>query len=232
MRKADVMSKIGKILWVVAIIFMGLTATMNLLGGTGTVCAAFLTDNFPSMSALMDYRWLYQVLMILTVSIGILNVWVLIRLIKRRENSYRNAVILLIIGTVIAAIQVYASLALRGKAVPANMKLYTNGITLVLFLILRAPGIREWVDFSTPASQSEKTTAAGAAALVAGLVTLTIFSWVGASHTYMGEDWVEVLRTPLITTGTLLTISGIALLSYAAQSKFHRGTSTAVTKVR
>ena len=36
------MSNIGKILWVVAIIFMGLTATMNLLGGTGTVCAAFL----------------------------------------------------------------------------------------------------------------------------------------------------------------------------------------------
>jgi hypothetical protein len=232
MREVDVMSKIGKILWVVAIIFMGLTATMNLLGGTGTVCAAFLTDNYPSMSALMDYRWLYQALMILTVSIGILNIWVLISLIKKRENSYRNAVILLIIGTVIAAIQVYASLALRGKAVPANMKLYTNAITLILFLILRAPGIREWVDFSTPASQSEKKTAAGAAAIVAGLVTLSVFGWVGASHTYMGENWVEVLQTPLIIAGTLLTIGGLALMSYAAQSNFQRRISAAVTKVR
>ena len=49
---------IGKILWVVAIIFMGLTAVMNLLGGIGTVCAAFLTENYPSMSQIIDYRWL------------------------------------------------------------------------------------------------------------------------------------------------------------------------------
>ena len=189
---------VGKILWVVAIIFMGLTAVMNLLGGTGTVCAAFLTADYPSMSELMDYRWLYQGLMIFTVVIGIANVWVLIGLIRKRDKSYRNAIIVLIAGTIVAGIQVYASLALRGKAVPANMKLYTNAITLVLFLILKAPGIREWVDFTAPATSTEEATAAGMASIVSGMVILTVFGWVGSSHTYMGENWVEVLQTPLI----------------------------------
>jgi hypothetical protein len=203
---------IGKILWIVAIIFMGLTAVMNLLGGTGTVCAAFLTENYPSMLDIMDYRWLYQLLMIVTVVIGIANVWVLISLIRKREKSYRNAIIILVAGTIVAGIQVYASLALRGKAVPANMKLYINVITLVLFLILRAPGIREWLNFTTPTTGTDEATAAGMASIVNGLVILTVFEWTGSSHTYMGENWVEVLQTPLLLGGGFLLLSGIGFL--------------------
>ena len=203
---------IGKILWIVAIIFMGLTAVMNLLGGIGTVCAAFLTENYPSMLEIMDYRWLYQLLMVVTVIIGIANVWVIISLIRKREKSYRNAIIILVAGTIVAGIQVYASLALRGKAVPANMKLYTNVITLVLFLILKAPGIREWVDFTTPPTNTDETAAAGMASIVNGLVILTVIKWIGSSHIYMGENWVEVLQTPLLLSGGFLMLSGIGFL--------------------
>ena len=203
---------IGKILWVVAIIFMGLTAVMNLLGGIGTVCAAFLTENYPSMSQIIDYRWLYQLLMIVTVVIGFSNVWVLIGLIRKREKSYRNALIVLIAGTIVAGVQVYASLALRGKAVPANMKLYTNMITLVLFLIFKAPGIREWVDFTSPATGVEESTAAAMVSMISGIVILTIFSWAGSSHTYMGENWVDVLQAPLILSGGFLLLSGVGFL--------------------
>jgi hypothetical protein len=215
-KESTLMTKtIGKILWIVAIIFMGLTAVMNLLGGTGTVCAAFLTANFPSMAELMDYRWLYQLLMIVTVVIGVANVWVLIGLIRKREKSYRNALIVLVAGTIVAGIQVYASLALRGKAVPANIKLYTNAITLLLFLILKAPGIREWIDFTAPASSTEEATTAGMVTIVSGMVILTVFSWAGSSHTYMGENWVEVLRTPLILSGGVLLLSGLGFLIHA-----------------
>ena len=203
---------IGKILWIVAIIFMGLTAVMNLLGGIGTVCAAFLTENYPSMLEIMDYRWLYQLLMVVTVIIGIANVWVIISLIRKREKSYRNAIFILVAGTIVAGIQVYASLALRGKAVPANMKLYTNVITLVLFLILKAPGIREWVDFTTSATNTDEAAAAGMASIVNGLVILTVIKWIGSSHIYMGENWVEVLQTPLLLSGGFLMLSGIGFL--------------------
>jgi hypothetical protein len=203
---------VGKILWLVAIIFMGLTAVMNLLGGTGTVCAAFLTENYLSMSDIMDYRWIYQLLMLTTISIGIANVWVFIGLIRKREKSYRNALIVLIVGTIVAAIQVFTSLALRGKAVPANMKLYTNALTLILFLILKAPGIRDWINFTAPATSSEQATAAGIASIISGLVILTVIGWAGSSHTYMGENWVEVLRTPLILSGGILITSGVGFI--------------------
>jgi len=203
---------IGKILWAVAIIFMGLTAVMNLLGGIGTVCAAFLTENYPSMSEIIDYRWLYQLLMIVTVVIGVSNVWVLISLIRKRETSYRNALIVLIAGTFVAGIQVYASLAFRGKAVPANMKLYTNLITLVLFLILKAPGIREWVDFTSPATSVEGATVAAMTSMISGIMILTIYIWAGSSHTYMGENWVDVLQAPLILGGGFLLLSGLGFL--------------------
>jgi hypothetical protein len=61
---------LGKTITVVAIVFMGLTAAMNILGGIGTVCAAFLTKQFPSMLELLDYQWLYQIVMIVTIAWG------------------------------------------------------------------------------------------------------------------------------------------------------------------
>jgi len=66
----------GKGLRIFAIVFMGMTAAMNILGGIGTVCAAFLTKDFPPMWVFYDYQWQYQVLMITTILIGIAGTWV------------------------------------------------------------------------------------------------------------------------------------------------------------
>jgi hypothetical protein len=158
--------------------------------------------------------------MIVTVVIGVSNVWVLISLIRKRETSYRNALIVLIAGTIVAGIQVYASLALRGKAVPANMKLYANLVTLALFLILKAPGIREWVDFTSPATSVEGATAAAMTSMISGIMILTIYSWAGSSHTYMGENWVDVLQAPLILSGGFLLLSGFCFLFRVIRSVF------------
>ena len=88
----------GRILRTVGLIFFGLAAIMNLLGGVGTSCAAFLTDDYPSFIALIDnnLQWLYQGLVITTVLIGLAGIWVLVQLIKGKENSLRNAVIVLV----------------------------------------------------------------------------------------------------------------------------------------
>lgn len=206
------MNKTGKILRITAIIFMGLTAAMNVLGGVGTVCAAFLTKKYPPMWALLEYQWLYQVIMIVTILIGVAGIWVTVGLVRGKANVYRNTLILLTLGTIVAGIQMYASLVLRGKAVPANMKFYINAVTLILFVIFKVPGIRERVDFTQPGGSTDKAASAGLASIVAGFTILTTFLWAGPSHTYMGNNWLNVLQTPLIISGMFFLLSGLGLV--------------------
>ena len=166
---------------------MALNAALNLLGGSGTVCAAFLTENFDSMAALLDYQWLYQILVVVTIAVGLLCIWSIVALSRGRKHSHRNAIILLVAGTVVAGIHYYASLQLRGKAVPANMKLYSNVITLLLFLVFWLPGLRQKVDYSREGDRGNNATAEGLAAIVAGATMLTTDLWVGASHWIAGD---------------------------------------------
>lgn len=207
--------KLAKAIRIIALIFLGLTSMMNLLGGAGTVCAAFLTEKFESMAALLDYNWLYQILMIATIATGVANIWALVQLAKRQPKSYQRAVIILVIGTVLGAIQVFTSLQLRGKAVPANMKLYINLLTLVLFLILGAPGLRLKVGWDKNPDSDEGAIAGGTAAILAGILALTVFLWAGPSHTYMGTNWVYQFEGLLVSSGVLLLIGGISLIGKA-----------------
>lgn len=203
---------------IVAIVLVGLTATMNILGGAGTVCAAFLTKQFPPMWALLDYQLLYQALMIVTILIGVAGIWSTMGLVRGGPNAYRNALIVLIVGTIVGGIHMYSSFVLRGKTVPANMKLYTNLLTLIVFLLLRLPGLRDRVDFSDPGPRSDQLTSSGLAALINGAIIVTTPLWVAASHTYAGNEWVDVLRTPLYVSGAGLVLLGIAFLLRAIWS--------------
>ncbi|MDH3944181.1 MAG: hypothetical protein OEV06_08820, partial [Anaerolineae bacterium] len=162
-----------------------------------------------------DYRWLYQALMITTIIIGIAGVWSTMRLLRGGPKVYRNALWILIIGTVLGGIQFFGSLAIRGEATPANVKFFTNVVTLILFLALKAPGVREKIDFSSPMSKAEKTAAGGMASIVAGITMLTVFTWAGPSHMYQGESWIEVLDAPLIVGGSLLVAGGIAAIIWS-----------------
>lgn len=136
-----------KILRTIGILFFGLATVMNLHGGIGTSCAAFLTENYPSFSALIiqGRQWLYQGLVVGTVVIALVGISVLIELIRGGKKSFRHALIVLMIGTILAGIQYFSSLQLFGKAAPANVKFYINLITLIIFLIYLIPGIRDRV---------------------------------------------------------------------------------------
>jgi hypothetical protein len=204
----------GKVIRTVGIIFFGLATIMNLVGGVGTSCAAFFTKNYPPFWALINenMQWLYQGLVITTVIIGLAGIWVLIQLIRGKKNSLRNAMIVLLIATLLAGIQFYYSLQLFGSAAPANMKFFINVITLALFLIFLIPGVREKVNFSREEVSMDVNTAGGLAAIVMGVILLTTPYWAGPSHTYQGINWVNLLQFELNLSGIILTGAGIAML--------------------
>lgn len=215
----------AKILRVLAILLLGMTAGMNLLGGAGTFCAAFSNNVGYRMAfkAIMDYRWIYQVVMVLTIPTGIANVLALVKLIKGKSDAFRFSIIVLIIGTILGATQFIASMVLRGKATPANVKFFVNIATLVYFAILQIPGIRKMLDGSGPVDNSEKNSAGGLVAFLTGILTLTVFLWAGPSHTFFGENWVFVFEVPLVIIGTILVVGGFLvvlreILSYLYQN--------------
>ena len=203
-----------KALRVIAIILLGMTAAMNLLGGAGTYCAAFSSNVGYRMAfkAIMDYRWIYQIVMVTTILIGIAGVFALVKLIKGSSGIYRFTMIVLIIGTILGGTQFFTSLVLRGKATPANVKFFTNVVTLVYFMILGLPGLRDKIDFSKSSDKSEMNSAGGMVAFLAGITTLTIFYWAGPSHTFFGENWVFVFELPLIVSGTILLVGGFLVV--------------------
>jgi len=209
----------GKILRVIAIVLVAITAAMNILGGAGTTCAAFFTKNYPPYWVLIkpvDYRWLYQTFVITTLVVGIVGIAVLVGLIRGGKHAYRNALIILGIGSVLNAIHYISSLAIIGKAAPANVVFYINLFTLIVFLILAIPGLRALVDFSKSSKNADKMTGGGVAALVAGIVILSTPMWVGVSHAYLGSNWMEGFAWPIYVSGTILALGGMSLLARGA----------------
>ena len=204
----------AKILRVIGILLLGMTAGINLLGGAGTFCAAFSNNVGYRMAfkSIMDYRWIYQIVMVLTIPTGIAGIFALIKVIRGKADAFKFTMIVLIIGTLLGGTQYVASMVLRGKATPANVKFFTNIATLVYFAVLQIPGIKKMFDDSGPADKSEKNAAGGLTAFIAGIITLTVFIWAGPSHTFFGENWVFVFETPLVIVGTTLVVGGFLVV--------------------
>jgi hypothetical protein len=209
-------NRTGKIIRVLAIILMGLTATMNLLGGIGTTCAAFSNNIGYRMAfkELMDYRWLYQALVVTTILIALAGIWATVQLVRGGPRVYRDVLVILLIGTVLAGVHYFASLTLRGKAAPANVKFYLNIFTLAVFVLFRASRIWDKTNFSSPGGKTEVHTATGLTAIISGGLLLTVFQWAGPSHTFFNENWTYVFEKPLVIAGAALVVLGAGLLGH------------------
>jgi hypothetical protein len=217
--------KTGRILRIVAIVLIGMTAAMNILGGVGTSCAAFFTRDFPPMWSLYDYRWLYQTFVITTTLVGIAGVWGTVTLAQGKKKAFRNVMIILVVGTVLALAQYIASQSLRGKATPANVKFFTNAFTLLYFGILTLPSIRKYVDFEAHEDSPDLAIGGGLAAIVAGGIVMTVNSWVGSSHIFEGENWVTLIQRPLNLSGAFLVSAGIATLVWVIMTVVRKETT-------
>jgi len=204
--------KTGKVLRVVFIVLMGITAAVNILGGVGTTCAAFLTATFPSMNKILPLQWLYQLFVVVTTAIGIAGVVYTVFLAKGKRGAFIPALIVLVAGSVVGIIHIIASRSLRGSAAPADMVTYVNILTLIVGLVILIPRVRSHVHFTKDA-QAGKSSGAGIASFAAGAVTLTVPFWVGETHLV---QWIDVLRTPILLVGVGLVLAGLLLIVRSA----------------
>ena len=170
----------GKTLRFIGILLMGITALFTIAGGLGTTCVALNPTGFgESMALLAPFQWLYIIFVIATTAIGVMAARAVFLLAKSNPNSYRHAIIALVLGIVIGTIHIFVSRSLRGSSMPVDGVVYTAILTLIIFLLFRIPKIWQGVGY-TSSNINDKTGTISAAItlLVTGVLMLTVQSFL------------------------------------------------------
>lgn len=201
----------GKILRFIGIVLMALTGGFTLLGGIGTSCAALFPTKWESMSALASFQWLYILFVLSGIAIGVWGIWATVKLIRGTTDAYKMSLYSLVAGVVIGGFHIYMSRMLRGKSMPVDAVVYITVLTLAVFLILRIPLIWQGANFEKGDSKSNRM-AGGVAAILLGLMTLTIQYTMGSTHTWNGINYANAFNMLLTTAGISLLILGARLM--------------------
>jgi len=208
----------GKFLRFLGILSMGLTAALTILSGVGTTCVAIDATRYDSMKALADYQWLYIFYVLATTAIGVLGVRATISLVRGKANAYRDAMIALASGTLVGAVHIFTSRALRGSSMPVDAIVYATVFTLVIFLIFGFPKISQIVGLEE-GSDSGKTAAGGMTAIVAGMLFLSVQMWAGPTHIIDSVNYADAFHTKMMVSGAFLVILGVGLLGKSIWQK-------------
>lgn len=207
-------SFIAKFLRGLGIVLMALTAGFTLLGGIGTTCVALKPTGFSeSMARLAPFQWLYILFVLVGIALGILGIRATVLLIKGREKAYRDALIVLIAGAVASVIHMAVSQALRGKSMPVDAIVYTTFLTLALFLIFRIPYIWKGVNFARGNVQSNQP-AGGAAAILLGVMTMSIQYTMAGTHTWDGVNYAGAFNITMTGLGVACILLGSLFLAW------------------
>lgn len=162
------------------------------------------------MKALAPFQWLYGLFVLVGVALGIAGIRATIQLIKGAPQSYRSAMIVLLSGTAVGIFHTAVSRMLRGKSMPVDAVVYTTVLTLIIFLIFRIPSIWEIVDFSKGNAQSNRP-AGGAAAILLGLLALTIQYTMGSTHTWNGINYADAFNLSMTVIGLACLALGFGI---------------------
>ncbi len=206
----------AKLLRIIGITLMSLTAAITLLGGAGTTCVAFNPTGYEGKFAgIAAFQWLWILFVLFGIAAGIMGVRAVIMLIKGNKYAYRAVIIALLLGTIINLVHMFASRVLRGASMPVDGVLYTNVLTLLVFLLFRIPGIWQGINFEEPTDNQQASKNAVAFALIAvGLLCLTIQFLMTPTHTIGSINYANVWHMTLSTLGGSLILAGvISLLS-------------------
>ncbi len=203
----------AKVLRILGIVLMALTAVFTLMGGIGTTCVALNPTGFSgSFSGIAPYRWLYILFVIVTTAFGVMGIRAVVLLIRNRPNAYRYSLIALIGGSIIGVIHMLVSRSLRGSSMPVDMVTYFNLLTLAVFLIYRIPGLWEHIGYGRPHPSSSADLAGGLTSITMGTICLTIQYWMQSTHTITGVNYADVWHIPFQVAGWLLVVLGCWLV--------------------
>ena len=209
----------GKTLRFIGFLLMGITALFTIAGGLGTTCVALNPTGFgDSMAKLAPFQWLYIVFVVATTAIGIMAARAVFLLAKSRPNSYRYAVIALILGIVVGVIHIAVSRSLRGKSMPVDGVVYTTALTLIVFLLFRIPKIWQGVDYTSGNPNATGTMSAAIIVRVTGILTLTGQYWAGPTHTWGGTNWAAAFLVTSRMLGLVQVLGGAVLLWMPAKT--------------
>lgn len=210
-----------RILRIVAIVLLALTMVVTVVSGIGIYCAAFDTQSYPTLSALLPYQWLYQVFMVATLLGGLVGLWATVALIRGQVGSVRLALWVLLAVALTALAQVAASLALRGKSMPNDLRLYLAVITLVVFWF----GRRGLSGATPPGQPGQPTQAAGAALIVCGAALGLAPLWAHIGHVEGSVNWASIADPGLALTSLGAFILGGILIARQTGASGPVGTS-------
>jgi hypothetical protein len=203
----------AKVLRILGIVLMAITAVFTLMGGIGTSCVALNPTGFSgSFSGIAPYQWLYILFVLVTTAFGVMGIRAVVLLIRNRPNSYRYSLIALIGGSVVGIIHMLVSRSLRGSSMPVDMVTYINLLTLAVFLIYRIPGLWEHIAYGRPHPSNTAGVAGGLACITMGTICLTIQVWMQPTHTITGINYADVWHTPFQVAGWVLVVAGCWLV--------------------
>jgi predicted phage tail protein len=94
---------------------------------------------------------------------------------------------------------------------PVDAVVYITVLTLVIFLLFRIPSIWSGVDF-TKAPRKEGRKSGGAAAIVTGVLCLTIQYFMAPTHTWGGVNYADAFNSTMTIVGSLLVLLGAGLV--------------------
>lgn len=200
----------AKFLRFIGIVLMGLTGGFTLLGGIGTSCAALFPTNYESMAPLASFQWLYILFVLAGIALGVMGIRATVMLVKGAGKAYTDALYTLLAGAVIGFVHMDVSRALRGSSMPVDAVVYTTVLTLVIFLLFKIPAIWQGVDFTRGNAKSNKP-AGGAAAILLGILTLTIQYTMGPTHTWDNVNYANAFNTSMTGIGLTLLLFGATL---------------------
>lgn len=203
----------AKVLRIVGIVLMGLTAVFTIMGGAGTSCVALNPTGFGGkFSGIAPYQWLYLLFVLVTVAIGILGVRAVVLLVSGTRNAYRCSLVALAAGLVVGVIHIITSRVLRGGSMPVDGVVYVTFLTLVVFLLFRIPSVWQGVNFEKPANQGQVNKTGMVIALIAtGLLTLTIQFFMAPTHSINGINYADIWHVALSMLGMGQIIVGLVV---------------------
>jgi len=198
------------------VVLMALTAIITLLGGVGSTCVAFNAEQYPGFKSLAPYKSILQILVYLSVLTAVAMIVVTYWTARASQWFYIGALITLLIGGGAAAVQMYYSSSVRGisffAAAPTNVRLYITIATLIVFAIVRLPGLWNKVGQGSN-ERGNLGTPTGLALIVAGATMLSAPWWASPEHISEGINYVETLAVPLTIDGLAMILAGGLLLS-------------------